>query len=560
MNNNVTIVTGLWDLGRGNLDGWGKRDFSNYKTKFFEMLETNAQMCIWISQELEEEVLKIRGDKPTKIFIKNVEDFEIWNPFFEDIEKIRMQDSWRNFAGWLSESPQAGLKYYNPMMFTKFFMLNDSAIVNPFNSDYFFWVDGGLTNTVNRGYFSHDNVLDNLENYVRFNNNKFIQISYPYDGNEEIHGFERKAMARYCNTDYVSYVCRGGFFGGSKDNIHQMNEYYYSVMHDTLKEGLMGADECLFTILSYRYKDLIHRFEIEGNGLVWPFFEELKKYTKDFILINKPQINTDNVGLYVITFNSPKQFEVLIQSMLDYDKDFVEKPKKYLLNNSTDLSTTSRYIELCEQYGFEHIKKDNIGIVGGRIFVADHFDKTNHDYYFWFEDDMAFYNKKNETCKNGFNRWVSNLYKKSLEIIKKENFDFLKLNFTEFFGDNGTQWSWYNVPQDFRQRHWPDNPRLPEHGLEPNSPKTKFENIKSHNGIPYVTGEVYVCNWPIIVSREGNYKCFLETKWSHPFEQTLMSYVYQETVMGNIKPGLLLLTPTEHDRFDHYDGSLRKES
>jgi len=152
---------------------------------------------------------KLETSKGFNLIIKNVEDFEIWNPFFEDIEKIRMQDSWRNFAGWLSESPQAGLKYYNPMMFTKFFMLNDSAIVNPFNSDYFFWVDGGLTNTVNRGYFSHDNVLDNLENYVRFNNNKFIQISYPYDGNEEIHGFERKAMARYCNTDYVSYVSLG---------------------------------------------------------------------------------------------------------------------------------------------------------------------------------------------------------------------------------------------------------------------------------------------------------------------------------------------------------------
>jgi hypothetical protein len=82
MNSNVTIVTGLWDLGRGNLDGWSKRDFSNYKTKFFEMLETNAQMCIWISKDLEEEVLKVRGDKPTKIFIKNVEDFEVWNPFF----------------------------------------------------------------------------------------------------------------------------------------------------------------------------------------------------------------------------------------------------------------------------------------------------------------------------------------------------------------------------------------------------------------------------------------------------------------------------------------------
>jgi hypothetical protein len=53
---------------------------------------------------------------------------------------------------------------------------------------------------------------------------------------------------------------------------------------------------------------------------------------------------------------------------------------------------------------------------------------------------------------------------------------------------------------------------------------------------------------------------FLETTWARPFEQTWMSFIYQETKKGNINPGLLLLTPTEHDRFDFYDGSLRKES
>jgi len=31
-------------------------------------------------------------------------------------------------------------------------------------------------------------------------------------------------------------------------------------------------------------------------------------------------------------------------------------------------------------------------------------------------------------------------------------------------------------------------------------------------------------------------------------------------IKGNIKPGLLLLTPVEHNRFDHYDKKLRKES
>lgn len=559
MNNNVTIVTGLWDLGRGNLNGWGKRDFSNYKKNFFELLETNAQMCIWIPQELEEDVLKIRGDKPTKLFIKNVEDFEVWNPFFEDIEKIRVKDDWRNFAGWLSESPQAELKYYNPIMFTKFFMLNDSAIVNPFNSNYFFWVDGGLTNTVNQGYFNHDNVLDNLDNYVKFNDNKFIQISYPYESNDEIHGFERKAMARYCNTDYVSYVCRGGFFGGNKDTIHKMNEYYYSVMHDTLKEGLMGADECLFTILSHKHKDIIHRFEISGNGLVWPFFDELKKYTKEYMLNNKPK-NTSNVGLYVITFNSPSQFETLIKSMLEYDTDFITKPKKFLLDNSTDLSTTSRYMELCEEHGFEHIKKDNIGIVGGRVFVAEHFDETGLDFYYWFEDDMAFYPKKGEVCRNGFNRFVPNLYSKSLEIIKNENFDFLKLSFTEFYGSNDIQFSWYNVPQEVRMKLFPDKTSLPIQGLDPDAPRTKFNNIKIHQGLPYVDGEIYLSNWPIILSKSGNYKCYLETKWARPYEQTLMSHCYQETVKGNIKPGILLLTPTEHDRFEFYSSDLRKES
>jgi hypothetical protein len=39
-----------------------------------------------------------------------------------------------------------------------------------------------------------------------------------------------------------------------------------------------------------------------------------------------------------------------------------------------------------------------------------------------------------------------------------------------------------------------------------------------------------------------------------------MSYMFQETRKGNLTSGILLMTPTEHDRFDFYDGSLRKES
>jgi hypothetical protein len=246
--------------------------------------------------------------------------------------------------------------------------------------------------------------------------------------------------------------------------------------------------------------------------------------------------------------------------MIVYDKDYINKPRKILLDNSTDYSTTPEYSKLCAEYGFEHIKKENLGICGGRQWIAEHFENTDLEYMLFFEDDMFFYPNKGEVCRNGFNRFVPNLYETSLKIIKTEKLDFLKLNFSEFYGDNSTQWSWYNVPQHVRDEVWPNNKKLPELGLDPNAPKTKFESIKSLDGIPYVLGEVYYCNWPQIVSKDGNKKMFLSVTWARPFEQTWMSYIYQETIKGEIKPGLLLLTPTEHDRFDHYDGSLRKES
>lgn len=557
--NNITLVTGLWDIGRGDLqEGWS-RSFQYYLEKFQQLLKVDENMVIFGDKELEQFVFKHRSVENTQFVYRDLSWFKN-NEFYNRIQSIRTNPEWYSQVGWLSESTQAKLEMYNPLVMSKVFLLHDAKLLDKFNSEYMFWVDAGITNTIHPGYFTHDKVLNKIPKLV----NNFHFVCFPYETNSEIHGFKYDVLCNIAGNK-VNKVARAGFFGGKKNVISEINSIYYGLMNDTLSKGFMGTEESLFTIMTYQYPNLITYSEIDGNGLMGKFFEDLKN---DNVIVksesskNVTNTNMDisNVALYVITFNSPDQFEVLIKSMLDYDPDFINKPKKFLLNNSTDLSTTPRYVELCEKFGFEHIKKDNIGIVGGRVFVAEHFDKTNQDCYFWFEDDMAFRPRKNEMCKNGFNRWTEDLYQKSLEILKKENFDFLKLNYTEFFGDNSTQWSWYNVPQDFRQRHWPDNPKLPEQGLNPNSPKTVFKNIKSHNGLPYVTGEIYLCNWPILLSREGNYKCYLETKWAHPFEQTLMSHCYQETVMGNINPGLLLLTPTEHNRFDHYDSSLRKES
>jgi hypothetical protein len=116
------------------------------------------------------------------------------------------------------------------------------------------------------------------------------------------------------------------------------------------------------------------------------------------------------------------------------------------------------------------------------------------------------------------------------------------------------------VPQVVRDRFWPDNKKLPQMGLDPNAPRTEFNNIGCYKGISYVDGDIYYCNWPQVVTRAGNKKMFLDTKWAHPFEQTWMSHMYQQTKEGELRSGLLLASPINHHRFAFYKGEERVES
>ena len=555
--NKVTFVTGLWNIKRDELqEGWS-RSFQHYLDKFEQLLQIDANLLIFGEAELEPFVWERRDKSNTQFITRGQEWFK--NDFYTKIQKIRTNPDWFNQSGWLPESTQAKLDMYNPLVMSKMFLLNDARIFDSFDSTHMFWIDAGITNTVHPGYFTHDKI------HLKFDKlfNKFGFIAFPYAAEREIHGFSYPKINNYASNN-VKLVCRGGIFGGSKEVINDVNGLYYNVMNQTLADGYMGTEESLFSILLYRHPDLFDYYEIEGNGLIGKFCEDLKndnhkvKNTQGKIAYS--DLDTENAALYVITFNSPNQFETLLKSMGIYDKNFIDKPKKFLLDNSSDLSTTERYKELCEEFDFEHIKKDNLGICGGRQWIAEHAKENNFDFYWFFEDDMFFYNGADTVCKNGLVRHIPDLYSKSIQIAKKESLDFLKLNFTEFYGDNGTQWSWYNVPQSVREEYWPEKSTLPVQGLDPNAPRTKFNEVRSYKNLAYGVGEVYYCNWPQVVTKYGNEKMFLTTKWDRPFEQTWMSYIYQETKKENIKPALLFATPTEHDRFEFYDGNLRKES
>jgi hypothetical protein len=548
MNTNITLVTGIWDLGRSNLsDGWS-RAFEHYINNFRLLLNNtkDINLVVFIDKSLEELVWSIREKTNTRVYHHSVEEFDSnFFPFREEVEKIRKNEEWLNQAGWLRESTQARLEMYNPLVMSKMFLLHNAKIYNDFNSDYLFWIDGGITNTVHPGYFSSDKVLQKISEKL----DNFLFICFPYNTESEIHGFKIEGMRKFSQCDSVKRVARGGFFGGKSELISPANDMYYALLKDTLSQGYMGTEESIFTIMSYLDSKSFRVEMINEDGLISTFFENVKN--NKFISLNKSQKihKNKNIELYINTFNSPKQLKMVIESFERHDTNFLNKTKKFLINNSTNEKFDTEYDEICNQYNFNQIKKGNIGICGSRQLAAEMFYKNKSQYMLFFEDDMLI--DFSGVCRFGFPKKTKDLFNNLVSIMDQENYDFIKLSFSEFYGHNGMQWSWHNVPH---------NKKIEYFGEIKNKPFTLFKNIKSKNGVPYADGEVYYSNWPHIINQEGNKKMFIDTKWANPFEQTWMSHIYSLTKEQKVFPAILLSSPITHNRVDFYESSERKEN
>ena len=536
----ITLVTALYDLKRGELNDF-KRSFDHYLECYRKLLNVDVNLIVFGDNELRKYTFweNRRNEDNTQFIVRDLDWFK--NEFYDKIQEIRQNEEWYSQAGWLTESPQAKLEYYNPVVMSKMMLLHDAKIMDKFDSDYMFWIDAGLSNTVNLDQYVTKNTLEKISSKIK----NFMFVGYPYNATNEIHGFKYPKINEYAGNE-VNVIGRGGFFGGRKDEISKTFNLYYALLGQTLNDGYMGTEESIFAIMMQKYSDYISYHKIEENGLVYKLFQDAIDNKLNFNIEN----NLNKIALYVISFNSPAQFETLIKSIKKYDENLLNTDK-YLINNSdaSDQSVYDAYTKLCVEHGFEEIQEGNKGICGGRQYAAEHFDKTNNDAYLFFEDDMAFYLGDDVVCRNGFQRKISDILNKSMNIVKSEGLHYLKLNFTEFFGDNAKQWAWHNVPQDKKEAYW-----------DHDEPNTKYEYIKSVNGLAYALGEVYYCNWPQIITREGNQLMFLDTTWEYPYEQTWMSHIYTLTREGKVKTGILLATPTEHDRFEHYDKNLRREN
>jgi hypothetical protein len=581
MTKDLTLVTALFDLGRGDVNqglaDYQRRRFEEYLSSFDVVLALDAPLCVYLPPELEAYVWERRDRSNTQVIVHPLEALRVRFALFEQVQRIRLDPAWRMRAAWLAESPQANLTYYNPLVMSKMFMLNDQQLTNPFDTGHFLWIDAGLARTCG-AYLGQTDCLARVASTLE----RFLFICFPYIGGGEVHGYDRAELARLAGTDYIRRVARGGLFGGCRESIAKANAMYWRLLDLSLAQGEMGTEESIFSAMTYLEPAMFDRFEIADNGLIGPFFEALQRGsvplvrtrlvqpgapsgngaesdTKRIAVPNRPRdVNDLSTAFYILTFNLPKQLEMVVESWRQ--QPFFERATVYVIDNSTDLAALDTNRAICAKEDFQHLAQGNLGICGGRQLAAEHFEASGHDYMFFLEDDMLLASPDMAPCRAGFIRWVDGLHGKLLRLMEHEKFDFLKLSFSEVYGVNSEQWAWYNVPSEVRRRLWPDQPELPRFGFAPRIPSVNFERLGIFEGLPYAAGEVYYSNWPQVVGREGNRRMFLNTKWAHPHEQTWMSHHFQEARAGRLRPAVLLASLIEHRREFHYGRNERIES
>jgi hypothetical protein len=267
-----TIVTGIFDIGRGAIDGPFARPFSFYLESLSKLLRMDQPLIIYIQKKYEDFVHQHRTHGKTAIRIIELKDIEEF-PFYDRIQSIRTSKNWVRQAAWLKDSPQYRLAHYVPLMMMRLRWLRDEALRNPFRTDRIYWLDGGILSNWRYKAFG-EQVIEQ-----RVPGRKFLVYSFPYRRSTEIHGFPRSACAQFCRVRTIRWVCRGGLCGGPLDYVHRVGKYIGDITHETLDAGYMGTDENLLTILAHRHPELISRKMILRDRLSFlgPLYARLRK-------------------------------------------------------------------------------------------------------------------------------------------------------------------------------------------------------------------------------------------------------------------------------------------
>lgn len=247
--NDVTIVTCLLDINRGEWSNIYSRRIQLYFTYLYEVLKLDNYFYIYIDDKYKEtlyDILSMKTDeeyKKVKVIPIKIEDL-IMYARKDKITSI-MNDS--EYKKDLKDPvcPEVSVPEYNIVVNSKVDLVYKASLENPFNTEFFLWLDAGYGHgkLSLQGKWTPRNILENKDKV------NIICLEHPDNFPAEFEEFFRQ---------HVDVVI-GGAFGGGKEVLEKYHKEYYSVLDEALENKITDDDQ--YTVVM-SYKRYPHLFKV----------------------------------------------------------------------------------------------------------------------------------------------------------------------------------------------------------------------------------------------------------------------------------------------------------
>ncbi|QGT54598.1 hypothetical protein b3_0363 [Synechococcus phage B3] len=265
----ITLVTALYDINR-DIYGDG-RTFEEYLVWFSKTLKITTPMVIYVDESLVDFVKKERGSLPTKIITQSLEEVPYYS-LNESINNILMSDNYRLKID-APDRIECKMSMYNVIIYSKFKWVELAVKNNYFNSQYFMWVDAGLS----RFFGGIDNNYPSknaTETLIGCADHILIQTSMSY--------YPDLVEAEGCSGKYFwdsrSWVMAGLWGGGNKIMLEFCNEIENILTQKMIKNNVVNNEQIA---MAYLYKNKPNMFiEFENYAHIHRQYELIQELGK----------------------------------------------------------------------------------------------------------------------------------------------------------------------------------------------------------------------------------------------------------------------------------------
>ena len=251
MNNDVTIVTALFNMNRDKLDG---RKWNNYLKWFSNFLKLNSPLIIFTSPDLNEFIKSRRSNINTKILNSDLNEipyFYLFNQIKEIINSQKFKNNVKDINRIECKDP-----LYLIIQFSKFFWLRKAAFMNFFNSQQFLWLDAGSSR-----FFEDFNLKKSFPStfgkYLLKDIGDTFLVQMNYDCYPDL--YNKSNLEFNYLYDNRSFVL-GSLFGGNKKIIDKISDLVDDLLlNKMIKNGIINNDQ---VALAYLVKNNPELFSI----------------------------------------------------------------------------------------------------------------------------------------------------------------------------------------------------------------------------------------------------------------------------------------------------------